>query len=84
MPLRLLPWSWSSENMVNKKFIRCRNCDTVHHVTAFDKAPTYLFSAGEASEIAANDWGDFMTRHAGHRLDPLEATGQSFVPEGMS
>ena len=25
-----------------------------------------------------------MTRHAGHRLDPLEATGQSFFPDGMS
>ncbi len=70
--------------MVNKKFIRCRNCDAVHHVTAFDKAPAYHFSTCEPSEIPANDWGDFMTRHAGHRLDPLEATGQSFFPGGMS
>ena len=64
--------------MVNKKFIRCRNCDAVHHVTAFDKAPTYLFSALGPSESAAKDWDDFMTRHAGHRLDPLEAIDQNF------
>lgn len=70
--------------MVNRKFIRCRNCDAVHHVTAFDKAPAYRFSTCEPSEIPANDWGDFMTRHAGHRLDPLEATGHSFFPDGMS
>jgi hypothetical protein len=70
--------------MVNRKFIRCRNCDAVHHVTAFDKAPAYLFSALGPRESAANDWDDFMTRHAGHRLDPLEATGESFFPDGMS
>jgi len=70
--------------MVNKKFIRCRKCDVVHHVTAFDKAPTYLLSAWGLSETAANDWEEFMTRHAGHRLEPLEATGKSFFPDGMN
>lgn len=68
--------------MVDKKFIRCRKCDVVHHVTAFDKAPVYLLSACGLSETAANDWQDFMTRHAGHRLDPLEATGKYFFPDG--
>jgi hypothetical protein len=70
--------------MVNKKFIRCRKCDTVHHVTGFDKAPQYTLSACGANETAVNDWDDFMTRHAGHRLEALEATGQSFFPDGMS
>ena len=70
--------------MVNKRFIRCRKCDVVHHVTAFDKAPVYLLSACGSSETAANDWQDFMTWHAGHRLDPLEATGKSFFPDGAS
>jgi len=70
--------------MVNKKFIRCRKCDVVHHVTAFDKAPTYLLSAWGLSETAANDWEEFMTRHAGHRLEPFEASGKSFFPDGMN
>jgi len=70
--------------MVNNKFIRCRKCDAVHHVTAFDKAPIYILSARGPSETAANDWNDFMGRHAGHRLDSLEATGQVFFPGGVS
>jgi hypothetical protein len=61
--------------MVNKKFIRCRKCDAVHHVTAFDKAPIYILSARGPSETAANDWNDFMGRHAGHRLDSQFSCG---------
>ena len=38
------------ENMLNPKFIRCRNCDAVHHVTAFDKAPSYSVSAGKPTK----------------------------------
>jgi len=70
--------------MVNPRFIRCRKCDTVHHVTAFDKAAMYVSSAGNVSEAAANDWNDFMAHHAGHRLAPLEGTGKSFFPDGGS
>lgn len=70
--------------MLNPKFIRCRNCDAVHHVTAFDKAPHYSVLADGTDETATNDWHDFMTRHAGHRLEPLEATGQSYFPDGRS
>ena len=70
--------------MLNPKFIRCCNCDAVHHVTAFDKAPSYSVSAGKANETAANDWHDFMSSHAGHRLEPLEATGQSYFSDGPS
>ena len=70
--------------MLNPKFIRCRNCDAVHHVTAFDKASHYSVSSGGANETVANDWHDFMARHAGHRLEPLEATGQSYFTDGRS
>jgi hypothetical protein len=70
--------------MLNPNFIRCRNCDAVHHVTAFDKAPHYSVSAGGANETVANDWHDFMSSHAGHRLEPLEATGQSYFSDGRS
>ena len=70
--------------MLNPKFIRCRNCDAVHHVTAFDKVPSYSVSAGKANETGANDWHDFMSSHAGHRLEPLAATGQSYFSDGPS
>jgi hypothetical protein len=70
--------------MRNPKFIHCRNCDAVHHVTAFDSASHYSISSGEASETVANDWHDFMARHAGHRLEPFEATGQSYFMDGSS
>ena len=70
--------------MLNPKFIRCRNCDAIHHVTAFDKVPNYSVSADGTNETAANDWNDFMIRHAGHRLEPFEASGQSYFPDGRS
>ncbi len=68
--------------MLNPKFIRCRNCDAVHHVTAFDKASHYSVSSVGTNETVANDWHDFMARHADHRLEPLEATGQSYFTGG--
>jgi len=52
--------------MDNGKYIRCRNCEAIHHVTAFDRSPIYQFSAGEVHETPANDWRDFMALHTGH------------------
>ncbi|HXG53667.1 MAG TPA: hypothetical protein VNN77_19875 [candidate division Zixibacteria bacterium] len=62
--------------MDRDRFIWCRHCDAVHHVTPFDKAPVYRRCGEEVEELAANDWQDFMRRHAGHRLEPLEAVGE--------
>ena len=70
--------------MLNRKFVRCRKCNAVHPVTAFDKAPRYTSLASAVSETTANDWNDFMTSHAGHRLEALEATGQSLFPNRPS
>ena len=70
--------------MLNPKFICCRNCDAVHHVTAFDSAPKYCVSADPANETVSDTWHEFMARHAGHRLEPLEATGRSYFPDGRS
>ena len=70
--------------MLNPRFIRCSTCDAVHHVTPFDKAPTYGVSGGQANETVTDTWHEFMARHAGHRLEPLEATGKSYFPDGRS
>jgi hypothetical protein len=66
--------------MDNGKFILCRNCGAVHHVTDFDREPKYFAGAAEGSP--ADDWRTFMNRHAGHSLEALKALGDIYVPEG--
>lgn len=70
--------------MDNGRYIRCRNCGAIHHVTPFDRYPLYAFAGGEAREFSANDWRDFMARHAGHRLEPLTSTGNDYFPAGSA
>lgn len=62
--------------MGKDKFIWCRHCDEVHRVSPFDRAPTYALIAGDAREMPADDWRDFMDRHAGHKLEPLRGMGE--------
>jgi hypothetical protein len=64
------------------KYIWCRNCVAIHHVSSFDRFPFYQIASGDIHEIPANDWRDFMARHAGHRLEPLTATGKDYFPGG--
>jgi hypothetical protein len=66
--------------MDSGKYIWCRNCAAIHHVTAFDRYPTYQMVSGEFHETQANDWQEFMQRHAGHRLEPLTVTGRAYFP----
>lgn len=54
--------------MGDEKFIWCRNCDAVHHVTSFDKAPLYDYSAGELEQMPADDWQAFIKQHEAHRI----------------
>jgi hypothetical protein len=80
----LLNWSQDSGNMDNDRYIWCRKCDVIHRVTSFDQAPLYGFAHGEVQETAANDWRDFMARHAGHKLEPMMATGNDYYPDGSA
>lgn len=70
--------------MHNGKFILCRACGAVHHVTVFDTAPNYFVSAGDVHENHADDWRGFMIRHAGHGLEALKALGELYFPEGTA
>jgi hypothetical protein len=70
--------------MVNDRYIWCRNCGAIHHVTPFDRAPMYARNGGEIVEMPANDWREFMARHSGHRLDSMVATGSDYYPTGSA
>lgn len=51
--------------MDSGRFIRCRNCGAIHHVSPFDRSPVYDLVAGEVEEKQVDDWRAFMDRHAG-------------------
>lgn len=68
--------------MADDKFIWCRNCDAVHHVTSFDKAPLYDYISGELEVMPADDWRTFMKQHEGHRIQPLRAVGEKYFCKG--
>jgi hypothetical protein len=71
--------------MLSGKFLWCRKCDAVHHVTWCDRAPQYSYNEyidGELDEIPADDWRAFMKEHEGHRLEPLEALGEKYFCQG--
>jgi len=70
--------------MDDGRFIWCRNCGAIHHVSAFDRSPVYRIAAGEVQEEQVDDWRDFMDRHAGHRLEPLRSTGNVVCPRGSA
>ena len=50
--------------MGSEKFIHCCVCDAIHHVSAFDKAPAYVFVRDEVEAQATDDWRLFMAQHA--------------------
>jgi hypothetical protein len=68
--------------MVRAKFIRCRNCDAIHHISPFDKAPVYTVLSDGIEETSTDDWREFMQRHANHKLEPLESTGEQHFTHG--
>lgn len=67
--------------MDNGRYIWCRKCGAIHHVTPFDRYPAYASTGGEVQELPLNDWRDFMACHANHKLEPLTATGNNYFPD---
>ncbi len=70
--------------MVQDKFIWCRNCNEIHHMSLYDKAPEYSVDQGEEIEVPMDDWGMFMKRHAGHKLQALRSVGERYCPGGKA
>jgi hypothetical protein len=67
--------------MDNGKFIRCRKCGAVYHVTFLDGAPA-SHSAAPDENPAAADWRAFMRAHAGHLLESLTMVGEATFVKG--
>jgi hypothetical protein len=70
--------------MDSDKYIWCRNCNEIHHVTPFDRAPLYASTGAEQAELSVDDWRMFMNRHAGHKLEGLRRTEEAAVFESFS
>lgn len=68
--------------MGQEKYIWCRDCNEVHHVSPFDKAPAYALVQGVEHEYPMDDWRAFMRRHAGHKLEGLKSAGEKYSPSG--
>lgn len=65
--------------MLGDRFLYCRRCGDVHHVTRFDQAPLYHRDAHGVAEIPADDRRAFLDRHAGHRIEELTAVSEAKV-----
>ncbi len=53
-------------------------------MSLFDKVPEYIVDQREEIEVPMDDWGVFMKRHAGHKLQALRSIGERYFPNGES
>ena len=74
----------AGSQMTEHRYIWCRNCNEIHHVTPFDRAPGYRMNLGEETELPMDDRGAFMRRHSGHRLEGLQGVGERYFPDGQA
>jgi hypothetical protein len=63
--------------MSNQRYLYCRDCNAVHHVTPFDTAPEFAVNGVEIQEIPQDDRREFVDRHAGHRIGDLIGVDES-------
>lgn len=57
--------------MIDDRFLYCHNCNEIHHVTPFDKAPTYALEEMTVRETATDDCRSFLDRHWDHQFEEL-------------
>jgi hypothetical protein len=60
--------------MVSDRFLRCCECDAIHRVTPFDKAPNHAVIIDGVVQTASDDWHAFTERHGDHKLETLQLT----------
>jgi hypothetical protein len=60
--------------MVSRHFVYCCDCDAIHRVSPFDKAPNHVYFSDGIVETASDDWRAFMEAHGDHTLEPLQLT----------
>jgi hypothetical protein len=70
--------------MAEQRYIRCRECDKLHHITRFDGAPAYVMEGGEERQLSRDDGRAFLERHTGHPLEALTEVGEKCFPVGAA
>jgi len=53
-------------------------------MSPFEKAPEYSVDQSEVNQLPIDDWGVFMKRHTGHKLQALRSAGERYCPGGIS
>lgn len=66
--------------MIHDQFLYCRSCHEVHHLTPFDRAPTYQLEGMTVREIFTDDRRQFVDRHFGHEIEELKSVAQNRFP----
>ena len=68
--------------MIYDRFLYCRNCHEVHHLTPFDRAPIYTLEGKTVREIFTDDRRQFVDRHLGHEIKELKSIADDSFPNG--
>ena len=63
--------------MIDDRFLYCRSCNEIHHVTPFDKAPIYALEEMTVWETATDDRRSFLDRHWDHELEELTSVAEN-------
>jgi hypothetical protein len=63
--------------MSTHRFLHCRDCNAVHHITAFDRAPVFEMDGLEIRETAQNDRRAFLDLHLDHSIGELNSVEES-------
>jgi hypothetical protein len=69
--------------MLSDRFLYCRDCNEVHHVTPFDTAPIYVLEDRSVRQIPVDDLQSFRDRHFGHKLEELTSVPETDVRLGQ-
>jgi len=57
--------------MNEDRFLYCRICNDVHHITPFDHAPIYDLEDMTVRETATDDRRSFLDHHSDHGIEAL-------------
>ncbi len=63
--------------MLGDRFLCCRPCGKVHHVTDFDRLPLYELQDVMIMEQPMDDRLAFLERHAHHEIEELTAVSRA-------
>jgi hypothetical protein len=69
--------------MFSDRFLYCRDCNEVHHVSPFDTAPIYVLEDRVVRQIPVDDLQSFRERHFGHNFEELTSVPETDVQLGQ-